>query len=242
MWEFSISMGISLRMLWLELWVIVRSTSQFLWEFRWGFLISMGISMGIYMGIFHFYGNFNGDVIVVIWIRDASRILTSQFLWEFLWEFLIFMGILIGILKWEFSISLGMLWSGLGVLAGSSLLLNGNVGAALVVKVPACNFPSTTDQIKFQYWREKGFWIYTWEAQQRNFLHHIAAKSEEVVNIFQKLCFEWWMEGGGRKPVRGLNEVKAFFPESFQSQIGTWAFLRAPELQMTRRRGGAGEG
>ena len=34
------------------------------------------------------------------------------------------------------------------------------------------------------------------------------------------------VEEGGAKPAEGLKEVKAFFPESFQSQIGTWAFLR----------------
>ena len=64
-------------------------------------------------------------------------------------------------------ISLDTLWSGLGVLAGSSLL-NTNV---LNVKLRG-NFPSTTDQIKFQFWRAFEF---TLDFQQRNFLHYIAA-------------------------------------------------------------------
>ena len=63
-------------------------------------------------------------------------------------------------------ISLDTLWSGLGVLAGSSLL-NTNV---LNVKLRG-NFPSTTDQIKFQFWRAFEF---TLDFQQRNFLHYIA--------------------------------------------------------------------
>ena len=59
-------------------------------------------------------------------------------------------------------------------------------------------------------------------------------KSGEV-NIFQKLCFEWW-KGEGRKPVQGLKEVKAFFQKVFRVRLALEHFF-APELQMTRREG-----
>ena len=116
-------------------------------------------------------------------------------------------------------ISLDTLWSGLGVLAGSSLL-NTNV---LNVKLRG-NFPSTTDQIKFQFWRAFEF---TLDFQQRNFLHYIARDAAlwNPGKYIPKVMLRVVGEEGS--PLRGWRRRKwKLFSESFPSQIGTWAFLR----------------
>ena len=50
-------------------------------------------------------------------------------------------------------------------------------------------------------------------------------RCEIPVNIFRKLCFEWWGKREARWGVEGEGS-ESFFSESFPSQIGTWAFLR----------------
>ena len=155
-------------------------------------------------------------------VLGSSLLCLWEFLWEILWKSPISMGISIGT---SMRISMGMLWSGLRALVGSSIL-NPNV------RGPQAKLPINHWSNQIPILKRKGLLnLHLRSSTKEVFRLHCR---EILVNIFQKLCLEW--KGGGREACSGAEGSESFFSRKF-SESDWHLSISSPPLSCRSRWG-----